>query len=233
MNNQQTALRLALEALEWITQQRTGGMIQRKATEATTAIKQALEQPVPEPVAMRMPKVGDRVVCIDDESLGTVVYLTAGGSPEIKFDDGSHGTYMLREFAELFGYTTPPAAPVQDQKSCKLCTHEQRHYMEMTGPCRACRFYSNFASATPPAQPAVPEGWQPIETAPKDFCTEFDGWNGKRVPDVSWAKPEFNQRGDYAWCVQQYENGYGWANVEVKGLTHWRPIPSAPEKGQP
>ena len=65
------------------------------------------------PVAMRMPKVGDRVVCIDDESLGTVVYLTAGGSPEIKFDDGSHGTYMLREFAELFGYTTLPAAPVQ------------------------------------------------------------------------------------------------------------------------
>ena len=58
---------------------------------------------------MRMPKVGDKVVCIDDESLGTVVYLTAGGSPEIKFDDGSHGTYMLREFAELFGYTTLPA----------------------------------------------------------------------------------------------------------------------------
>jgi hypothetical protein len=87
---------------------------------------------------------------------------------------------------------------------------------------------------TPPAaQPAVPEGWQPIDTAPKDFCTEFDGWNGKRVPDVSWARPEFNQRGDYAWCVQQYENGYGWVNVEVTGLTHWRPIPSAPEKGQP
>jgi hypothetical protein len=40
-------LKLALEALEWITQQRTGGMIQRKATEATTAIKQALEQPAP------------------------------------------------------------------------------------------------------------------------------------------------------------------------------------------
>jgi hypothetical protein len=66
-----------------------------------------------QPVAMRMPKVGDKVVCIEDESLGTVVYLTAGGSPEIKFDDGSHGTYMLREFAELFGYTTPHAAKRQ------------------------------------------------------------------------------------------------------------------------
>jgi hypothetical protein len=148
------------------------------------------------------------------------------------YDRGSEGPPRAHRLVSTLR-ALAQSAPVQDQKSCKLCTHEQRHYMEMTGPCRACRFYSNFASATPPAQPAVPEGWQPIETAPKDFCTEFDGWNGKRVPDVSWAKPEFNQRGDYAWCVQQYENGYGWANVEVKGLTHWRPIPSAPEKGQP
>jgi hypothetical protein len=72
-----------------------------------------LAAPVQEPVSMRMPKVGDKVVCLEDESIGTIVYLTAGGSPEIKFDDGSHGTYMLREFAELFGYTTPPAAQRQ------------------------------------------------------------------------------------------------------------------------
>jgi hypothetical protein len=89
------------------------GLTMLQAEKAKTAIKQALAAPVQEPVAMRMPKVGDKVVCIEDESLGTVVYLTAGGSPEIKFDDGSHGTYMLREFAELFGYTTPPAAQRQ------------------------------------------------------------------------------------------------------------------------
>jgi hypothetical protein len=64
-----------------------------------------------QPVALRLPKVGDEVVCIEDESLGGVVaYLTAGGSPEIRFDDGSHGTYMLREFAELFRYTSPQPA---------------------------------------------------------------------------------------------------------------------------
>jgi hypothetical protein len=80
-----------------------------------------LAQPAQEPVAMRMPKVGDRVVCIEDESLGTVVYLTAGGSPEIKFDDGSHGTYMLREFAELFGYTTP------QQRPWLALTHDERY----------------------------------------------------------------------------------------------------------
>ena len=60
--------------------------------------------PVQEPVSMRMPKVGDKVICLEDESFGEVVSLTAGGSPDIKFADGSHGTYLLREFAELFGY---------------------------------------------------------------------------------------------------------------------------------
>jgi hypothetical protein len=66
-----------------------------------------------EPVSMRMPKVGDRVICIEDESLGVVRYLTGGGSPDITFDDGSHGTYLLQEFAKLFAYATPPATFVQ------------------------------------------------------------------------------------------------------------------------
>ena len=106
--------------------------------DAITAIKQALAAPVQEPVTMRMPKVGDRVVCIEDESLGTIVYLTAGGSPEIKFDDGSHGTYMLREFAELFGYTTPPAA----QRQWVGLTDEERddlldNYITAEGRARA------------------------------------------------------------------------------------------------
>ena len=57
-----------------------------------------------EPVAMRLPKVGDKVICLEDESLGTVESLTAGGSPDIAFNDGSRGTYLLREFAELFSY---------------------------------------------------------------------------------------------------------------------------------
>ena len=69
----------------------------------------------PEPVSMRMPKVGDKVICLEDESLGEVVSLTAGGSPDIAFDDGSLGTYLLREFAELFGYVTPPAAQPEQE----------------------------------------------------------------------------------------------------------------------
>ena len=91
-----------------------------KAEDAIKALEKALAQPKEpeqEPVAMRMPKVGDKVVCIEDDSLGVVAYLTAGGSPEIMFDDGSHGTYLLREFAELFRYTTQP--------QCKPLTDEE------------------------------------------------------------------------------------------------------------
>jgi hypothetical protein len=65
-------------------------------------IKAALEQPEQE--QMRMPEVGDRIICLEDESFGEVVSLTAGGSPDITFDDGSRGTYTVPEFLELFGY---------------------------------------------------------------------------------------------------------------------------------
>ena len=76
-----------------------------------------------EPVSMRMPKVGDRVICIEDGSLGIIRYLTGGGSPDITFDDGSHGTYLLRQFAELFAYATSPTQPAQrtEQNFCSRC----------------------------------------------------------------------------------------------------------------
>ena len=107
----EATVKLSLEALGLYARTLAPTETQKKGLEAINALNEAQAQPQQEPVAMRMPKVGDKVVCIEDESFGTVVYLTAGGSPEIKFDDGSHGTYMLREFAELFGYT-PPAAPL-------------------------------------------------------------------------------------------------------------------------
>ena len=82
------------------------------------------------------------------------------------------------------------AAPtVQDQKSCKLCTHEQRHYMEMTGPCRACRFYSNFASATPPAA-AVQEGrdWSLLEATQESLREHIA--EIKRLKEAKPAVPD-------------------------------------------
>ena len=81
------------------------------------------------------------------------------------------------------------------------------------------------------AAPAAPApAWQPIETAPKDFFTEFDGWNGERVPDVSWAHPQYAAKDEYDWCISVYEAGFGWVNERVKGLTHWMPLPQPPKE---
>ena len=70
--------------------------------------------------------------------------------------------------------------------------------------------------------------WKPIESAPKDFSTEFDGWNGERVPNVIWAHPEYEAKGEYAWCRSVYVHGHGWEMERVLGLTHWMPLPDAP-----
>ncbi len=71
--------------------------------------------------------------------------------------------------------------------------------------------------------------WRDISTAPKDFVTEFDGWDGERVTNVSWAHPEYSPKGHYDWCVSEYEANYGYFNTAVKGLTHWMPPPQPPE----
>lgn len=74
----------------------------------------------------------------------------------------------------------------------------------------------------------LPAGWKPIESAPKDFSTEFDGWNGERIPNVVWAHPEYAPKGEYAWCRSVYEHQHGWSMERVNGLTHWMPLPAAP-----
>jgi hypothetical protein len=156
MTDLRQAAQMALEALEnerYVTKY-------THIVEAITALRTALEQPQQEPTCpeckaavlyecvacssnnyppkpeqeqMRMPKVGDRVICLEDESLGEVVSLTAGGSPDITFDDGSRGTYMVSEFAKLFGYVTPPAAQ-PEQVDCPRCGHvcSQREWVGLT-----------------------------------------------------------------------------------------------------
>ena len=104
MTDLRQAAQQALEALQYAS---TGNRSPKIIGPAISALHTALEQQA-EPVSMRMPKVGDKVICLEDESLGEVVSLTGGGSPDITFDDGTRGTYLLREFAELFGYVAPP-----------------------------------------------------------------------------------------------------------------------------
>jgi hypothetical protein len=84
---------------------------------AITAIEARLAQPEQKPVSMRMPQVGDRVICLEDESLGIIRYLTAGGSPQIEFDDGFYGIYLPQDFLELFAYFDPPATQPEQAKT--------------------------------------------------------------------------------------------------------------------
>ena len=132
-----SAMKQALEALEntyAYLPRRWGGEVE--ADQAITALRQAIaEAEKQEPGRMRMPKVGDRVICLEDETLGTVKYLTAGGSPEINFDDGSYGTYLLREFAELFGYAAPVHASDISQERVDETAKDRHEWNEIQCPC--------------------------------------------------------------------------------------------------
>ena len=166
------AMLKALDALEILNGAETVEGIFIYTTDEIFALRQALAQPEQAAVAwMRMPKEGDRVVCIEDESLGTVKYLTAGGSPEIKFDDGSHGTYLLREFAELFRYAdTALAQPKQEHIECGydetvgMCTNNpccEQAQPEQEPDCSEAGHdegrCGNFHCITKPATPPKPE----------------------------------------------------------------------------
>jgi hypothetical protein len=120
----------------------------------------------------------------------------------------------------LHTYGDPPPVLVPDATRPKAAVAD----CHATGVC-----VQSGLRAEKPAAPAEPAAWQPIEAAPKDFVTVFDGWNGERVTDVSWAHPEFSDKGHFAWCQNQYVANYGWSNDEVRGLTHWMPLPPAPE----
>jgi hypothetical protein len=126
---------------------------------AITALKAALEQPQHE--QMRMPKAGDKVICLEDESIGEIVSLTAGGSPDIAFDDGSRGTYMLREFAELFGYATLPAAQPEQEPvvfyRCNGCGHAYEQVHPTSCDCMGAGGFDRVEYFTTPPPAAQPE----------------------------------------------------------------------------
>ena len=93
----------------------------------------------------------------------------------------------------------------------------------------AAKWVVRRAYAAPQQREPLTE-WQPIETAPKDFVSDIDVWaKNERVADVSWAHPEYSPKGYYAWCKSVYINSFGYENEEVKGVTHWMPIPNGPK----
>jgi hypothetical protein len=53
---------------------------------------------------LREPKIGDRVILLDDESEGVIESLSIAGGPRINFDDGAYGNYTRLELISLFAY---------------------------------------------------------------------------------------------------------------------------------
>lgn len=73
------------------------------------------------------------------------------------------------------------------------------------------------------------EAWQDISTAPKDFVTDIDIWaNGERLTDCCWMRPTYGPK-EYAWCRYAYDDCDGPVYNEVRGATHWMPLPPAPK----
>jgi hypothetical protein len=67
-----------------------------------------------------------------------------------------------------------------------------------------------------------PEGWQPIETAPKDGYILAVGCNGtQRVIPVHWVSDFFE--GDTA-----VESGWYLEGMKLARPTHWMPLPAPP-----
>jgi hypothetical protein len=127
---------------------------------------------------MRMPKAGDKVICLEDESLATVVSLTAGGSPDIVFSDGSRGTYLLREFAELFGYAAPPAAAhMTEFEEAVAAVDNTLHYAIDHWQDRALKAEAKLAQ---PEQEPVAWMFQHGETGRMSFVSN-DGMNNPEL----------------------------------------------------
>lgn len=73
------------------------------------------------------------------------------------------------------------------------------------------------------------DGWQPIETAPKDG-TEILGCVDQCVSAFLWDDDP-DDDGHVGWCISGYSYGgvlYHCHNLPVKDPTHWRPLPAPP-----
>lgn len=88
--------------------------------------------------------------------------------------------------------------------------------------------------------PAVPAGWLPIETAPKDGA-RIILTNGESVAEGSWlhAEPYIREKRDIDGCYidQDESDGFDdWVD-SIGGMTpsptHWMPLPAAPTQADP
>lgn len=127
--------------------------------------------------------------------------------------------------------SVPAAAVVGEPEGWKLVPIEPTPEMESKGAdaffspqpqsiedenARAASVYRRMLSTAPSA----PDGWQPIETAPKDGTTLW-------VLDELYGKPWHYECN---WNGIEWYHGFGVAWPDARP-THWRPLPAPPALG--
>lgn len=80
------------------------------------------------------------------------------------------------------------------------------------------------------------DGWQPIETAPKDGTVVLLYWRAEHGPDTVdyFASGEYTRFGDGSggWCGESFHasvDGY-WTRLLAERPTHWMPLPPPPDE---
>jgi len=73
--------------------------------------------------------------------------------------------------------------------------------------------------------PTIPEGWQPIETAPKDG-TEIIAW-GEHLGHLVVGWDDTTQGPDFNWATADG------LNYHKDAFAYWMPLPEAPKGEQP
>lgn len=88
---------------------------------------------------------------------------------------------------------------------------------------------SDLLASTPPAAPAVPEGWQPIETAPAideggpRVLLAVDTGTQRYVTQAYWDAERME------WWEENTHHTDA-AGSAIYGATHWMPLPLAPQQ---
>lgn len=73
------------------------------------------------------------------------------------------------------------------------------------------------------------EGWQPIETAPRDGTTVVVYFKGHGPMTVAWEDPWGDGPEAATWCVTDHKHGpYPVRGYRTGDDTHWMPLPEPP-----
>jgi hypothetical protein len=99
-------------------------------------------------------------------------------------------------------------------------------------PCGECHLQPgetcDICGAAQPSGQTRADGWQTMESAPRDFVTDVDIWaRGQRYTDCLWMRPTYGSK-EYTWCHYAYDDCNGHVFEVVRDPEFWMPLPDAP-----